>query len=259
VPVRYLNLSAYAFVPLQDLADRREALLRHGAEVGLKGTVLLANEGINLFVAGPETGVRDWLARLKRDPSFAALDVKESWSATLPFRHLRVKVKREIIRMNRPQVQPAAGRAPAIDAATLKRWLDAGHDDTGRPLVMLDTRNAFEVDAGAFRGAVDWRLGRFSEFPAKLDAHHGDLAGRTVVSYCTGGIRCEKAALALRDAGVDPVYQLDGGILRYFEQWPDAPHWQGRCFVFDARESLGPDLAPAAAADSVLDLAVHDS
>lgn len=244
---RYLNLSAYAFVPLQDLTDRREALYRRGLELGLKGTVLLSEEGINLFVAGLEAGVRHWLEDLRRDPLLAAVDAKESWSDAVPFRHLRVKIKREIIRMNRPQVRPAAGRAPAIDAGTLKRWLDAGHDDAGRPLVMLDTRNAFEVDAGAFEGAVDWRLGRFSDFPAALNAHRDQLEGRTVVSYCTGGIRCEKAALVLRDEGLDHVYQLDGGILRYFEQLPAAPHWRGRCFVFDDRETLGPDLAPPVA------------
>jgi len=210
------------------------------------GTVLLAEEGINLFVAGPERGAREWLAFVRRDRLWAALDVKESWSDAMPFKHLRVKVKREIIRMNQPQVQPAAGRAPAVDAATLARWLAARRDAAGRGLLLLDTRNGFEVDAGAFAGATDWRLEKFSDFPAALAAHRGELVGRTVVTYCTGGIRCEKAALALQAAGVRDVYQLDGGVLRYFEQLPEAPHWRGRCFVFDARETLGPDLAPAA-------------
>jgi UPF0176 protein len=243
---RILNLSGYAFVALDALSARRDALHRQAAVHGVLGTVLLAGEGINLFVAGREPGVRDWLAWLRQDLDLAAIAVKESWSDTLPFRQLRVKVKPEIIRMNQPQVQPAAGRAPAVDAATLARWLDAGHDDNGRRLLLLDTRNGFEVDAGAFVGAVDWRLGKFSDFPAALAAHRAELAGRTVVTYCTGGIRCEKAALALRDAGLEPVYQLDGGVLRYFETLPGAPHWQGRCFVFDQRESLGTDLAPPA-------------
>ena len=245
MPPAVLNLSAYAFVPLPDAAALREALHAEAAARGIKGTVLLAEEGINLFVAGAPDPVRAWLAWLRRDARFAALDVKESWSETLPFRHLRVKVKREIIRMNQPQVRPsAAGRAPAVDAATLARWLDAGHDDAGREVVLLDTRNGFEVEAGAFDGAVDWRLRKFSDFPAALAAHGKELKGRTVVSYCTGGIRCEKAALAMRAAGLEHVYQLDGGILRYFEQLPSAPHWRGRCFVFDQRESLGIDLSP---------------
>ena len=144
--------------------------------------------------------------------------------------------------MNQPQVQPAAGRAPAVDAATLARWLDQGHDDDGREVLMLDTRNAFELEHGAFDGALDWHLSKFSDFPAALAAHRDELQDRTVVTYCTGGIRCEKAALAMRDAGVANVWQLDGGILRYLETMRDAPHWHGRCFVFDERESLDPQL-----------------
>lgn len=109
---------------------------------------------------------------------------------------------------------------------------------------MLDTRNAFELEHGAFERALDWRLAKFSDFPAALAQHRHELAGRTVVTYCTGGIRCEKAALALRDAGVGNVRQLDGGILRYLEAVPGARHWHGRCFVFDERESLDAALAP---------------
>jgi UPF0176 protein len=242
VPDRYLNLSAYRFVDLPDaavLCDRLHALAQ---TAGLRGTVILAHEGINLFLAGEEFALRGWLAQLCEDARFAALDVKESWSEQQPFRHLRVKVKGEIIRMNQPQVRPGAARAPAVDAATLARWLDQGHDDAGRALVMLDTRNAFELGHGAFDGALDWQLTKFSDFPAALAAHRSELQDRTVVTYCTGGIRCEKAALAMRDAGVENVWQLDGGILRYLQTMRDAPHWHGRCFVFDERESLDPQL-----------------
>lgn len=242
MPDRYLNLSAYRFVDLPDaavLCDRLHALAQ---TAGLRGTVILAHEGINLFLAGKESALRGWLAQLCEDARFAALDVKESWSEQQPFRHLRVKFKGEIIRMNQPQVRPGAARAPAVDAATLARWLDQGHDDAGRALVMLDTRNAFELEHGAFDGALDWQLTKFSDFPAALAAHRDELADRTVVTYCTGGIRCEKAALAMRDAGVENVWQLDGGILRYLETMRDAPHWHGRCFVFDERESLDRQL-----------------
>jgi UPF0176 protein len=247
VSARFLNVSAYAFVALDHLPDRRETLYRRALACGLKGTVLLATEGINLFVAGAEHSMRDWLAHVREAPPLAILEVKESWSERLPFRHLRVKIKREIIRMNQPQVRPGAGRAPAVDAATLARWLDAGHDDAGREVRVLDTRNAFEVDAGGFEGAIDWRLTKFSDFPAALATHRTELEGRTVVSYCTGGIRCEKAALAMQGVGLEHVYQLDGGVLRYFERLPAAPHWRGRCFVFDGRETLGSDLRPPAA------------
>ena len=153
-----------------------------------------------------------------------------------------VKVKREIIRMNHPTIQPAAGRAPAVAPATVRRWLDQGHDDQGRPVVTLDTRNAFEVDHGSFAGAIDWRIGKFTEFPEALKQHLHELQGKTVVSFCTGGIRCEKAALLMREQGLEQVYQLEGGILKYFEE-TDGAHYQGNCFVFDEREALAPDLS----------------
>ncbi len=240
-----MNVSAYRFVALPDAAEQRERLHTEAAARGLKGTVLLAEEGLNFCVAGVPAAVRGWFESLALDARFAALDVKESWSDVVPFRRLRVKVKREIIRMNQPQVRPAARRAPAVDAATLARWLDAGHDDTGRPLALLDTRNGFEVDSGAFDVALDWRLAKFSDFPAALAAAREQFTGRTVVTYCTGGIRCEKAALALEAAGVGPVWQLDGGILRYLEQ-VGTRHWHGHCFVFDERVALGADLEAAA-------------
>ena len=235
-----LNVAAYRFVDIADGAALRERLVASAA--GLKGTVLIAPEGINLVLAGPPDALRGWLDALREDPRFAGLEAKESFSDTVPFRHLRVKLKREIIRMNHPAVRPAAGRAPAVDAATLARWLAAGRCDEGRPVVMLDTRNAFEVDAGAFEGAIDWRLAKFSDFPAALDAHRAELEGKTVVSYCTGGIRCEKAALLMHERGLPHVLQLDGGILKYFETVPQAPHWHGECFVFDDRVTLDTTL-----------------
>lgn len=238
-----LNISAYRFVELPDAAALREPIRERAAAAGLKGTVLLAGEGINLFLAGEAGAVRGFVAWLEQDPRFAALAPKESWSDGVPFGRLLVKVKREIIRMNHPAIRPQAGRAPAVDAKTLARWLDAGCDDDGRPVVTLDTRNAFEVDHGRFAGAIDWCLAKFSDFPAAALAHREQLQGKTVVSYCTGGIRCEKAAIFLREAGVDRVLQLDGGILRYFEE-AGGRHFEGGCFVFDERERLDAALQP---------------
>ena len=239
-----LNVSAYRFVPVQDTAALQGSILERAQAAGLRGTVLIAEEGLNLALAGPAQGLRDFLRWLQADARFADLPIKESFSSQMPFRKLLVKVKREIIRMNRPAVRPAAGRAPAVDAHTLARWLAQGRCDEGRPVVMLDTRNAFEVDAGAFEGAVDWRLGKFSDFPLELEARLDELRNKTVVSYCTGGIRCEKAALVMRDAGLVHVHQLEGGILRYFEDTGSAPGWQGDCVVFDDRTALRPDLSP---------------
>jgi len=236
-----LNISAYKFVPLPDAAALRERLHGRAVALTLKGTILLAEEGINLFLAGPGPAVREFVADLHQDPRLADLTPKESWSARQPFRKMLVKVKREIIRMNHPTIRPAEGRAPAVPAATVRRWLDQGHDDEGRPVVTLDTRNAFEVDHGSFEGAIDWRLHKFSDFPQAMLEHQAELAGKTVVSFCTGGIRCEKAAIFMQQAGLGPVYQLDGGILKYFEETGGA-HFRGNCFVFDEREALGADL-----------------
>ena len=212
-----LNISSYQFTPLPDAAELRPVLLARALALDLKGTILLATEGINLFLAGPENKVREFVAQLRTDARFAALQPKESWSDTTPFKKMLVKVKHEIIRMNHPAIQPAQGRAPAVSAATVRRWLEAGVDDAGRPVVTLDTRNDFEVDAGTFEGAIDWRITKFTEFPDAFRAHKADLEGKTVVSFCTGGIRCEKAAILMREEGLEHVYLLDGGILNYFE------------------------------------------
>jgi UPF0176 protein len=237
-----LNIAAYKFVELDELTALRDRLYYQAQALGIRGTVLLAPEGINLALAGDATLLRGFEAWLRCDVRLADIATKESWSARIPFARLLVKVKREIIRIDCPAIHPASERAPAVNPATLARWLAAGHDDAGRPLLTLDTRNAFEVDHGAFEGAIDWRLARFGDFPAALAAHRAELVGKTVVAYCTGGIRCEKAVLLMRQAGVEQVWQLEGGILGYFEQTEGAPHWRGRCFVFDERVALAPNL-----------------
>jgi UPF0176 protein len=237
-----LNISAYKFVDIDDPLGLREPWLARALDEGLKGTILLSQEGVNLFLAGAEAAVRAFVGFMHQDARFADIEPKESWSDTQPFKRMLVKCKREIIRMNHPTIRPAGGRAPAVRAETVKRWLDQGHDDQGRPVVTLDTRNAFEVDAGAFEGALDWRITRFGEFPAAAQAHRAELEGKTVVSYCTGGIRCEKAAIYLQEIGLESVYQLEGGILKYFEEVGGA-HYRGDCFVFDERVGLAPDLS----------------
>ncbi len=239
-----LNISSYLFTPLPDAAELRPLLLERAVALKLKGTILLAHEGINLFLAGAADDVRGFVAQLKTDSRFAPLTPKESWSDTTPFKKMLVKVKNEIIRMNHPTIQPSHGRAPAVSAATVRRWLEAGVDDAGRPVVTLDTRNDFEVDAGTFEGAIDWRISKFTEFPDAFRAHKAALQDKTVVSFCTGGIRCEKAAILMREEGLEHVYQLEGGILKYFEE-TDGKHYAGSCFVFDERRALGPDLATA--------------
>jgi UPF0176 protein len=236
-----LNISTYKFVPLPDANALREVLLARAQALHLKGTILLAEEGINMFLAGTADDVRGFVSQLQTDPRFADIAPKESWSDSQPFKKMLVKVKGEIIRMNHPTIKPADGRAPSVAPATVKRWLDQGHDDNGRPVVTLDTRNDFEVDEGTFDGAIDWRITKFTEFPDAFRAHLDELKDKTVVSFCTGGIRCEKAAILMREEGLEHVYQLEGGILKYFEE-TDGSHYRGGCFVFDERRALGADL-----------------
>jgi UPF0176 protein len=242
--VSIINISCYKFVTLTDREALKSDLAARCLELNLKGTILLAPEGINVFLAGSRAAIDAIVAHLRADPRFADLAPKESLSAEPPFKRMRVRLKKEIITMKHPLIRPEAGRAPSVAAARLKQWLDRGCDDEGRPVVMLDTRNDYEVAAGTFDNAVDYDIGVFSEFPPRLASHLGDFAGKTVVSFCTGGIRCEKAAIHMKEIGIEHVYQLEGGILKYFEEVGGA-HYHGDCFVFDEREVLSADLQPA--------------
>ena len=237
-----LNISCYKFVALPDAQDLRQPCLDNALARQLKGTILIAEEGINFFLAGSADDVHGFVDWLRSDARFADLAPKESWSDTQPFRKMLVKVKNEIIRMNHPSIRPAEGRAPAVTPETAKRWLDQGHDDEGRPVVTLDTRNQFEVDAGTFKNTINWGITKFTEFPDAVQAHLDELQDKTVISFCTGGIRCEKAAIYMSNAGLPHVYQLEGGILKYFEEVGN-DHYDGGCFVFDERRAVGADLS----------------
>ena len=237
----FINIAAYKFVTFNDTVERRAEFQAICHDLDLKGTILLTPEGINLFLAGTRNNIDNFLDWLRKDVRFADIEVKESLSNEQPFNRMLVKLKKEIITMRHPLIQPELGRAPSVKAADLKRWLDQGHDDAGKPVVMVDTRNAFEVDVGTFENTIDYRIHKFSEFPEVIARHKPELDGKTVVTFCTGGIRCEKAAIHMQNIGYDSVYQLDGGILKYFEEVGGA-HYQGDCFVFDRRTALNPEL-----------------
>ena len=239
--LKILNISAYKFISLTDIDQLRAKLEGECEKAGLKGTVLLAPEGINCFLAGAPAAVDGVLNWLRSDARFADLKEKRSFSAQQPFKRLRIKRKREIITMNQPLIEPEKGRAPVVSPEQLQTWLTKGYDDEGRPVVMMETRNAFEVDYGTFKDCVDYRIAKFSEFPSVVSQHQPEFNGKTVVTFCTGGIRCEKAAIVMQQAGYERVYQLDGGILNYFEKVGGA-HWDGECFVFDEREALDSTL-----------------
>lgn len=236
--MQFLNLAGYKFVRLDGLPELRDALLATCRTHGLKGTILLSPEGVNAFLAGTAEGIAAFRARLAEDARLADVHFKQSWSADQPFQRMLVKIKPEIITLRVPGLDPAGNPAPAVAPATLKHWLDEGRD-----VVLLDTRNAFEVQAGTFRKAVHLGLKSFGQFPSAMQALDPALKDKTIVAFCTGGIRCEKAAPLLIHNGYRDVYQLQGGILQYFEDCGDA-HFEGRCFVFDERTTLDANLRP---------------
>ena len=232
-----LNIATYRFVSIDDPAALKAALLPPAQALGLKGTILLAPEGINAFLAGAESAVRSFLALLDDDARFAGLNIKESWSETVPFARLKIKLKQEIVTFRQPGLNPALNPAPAITAGELKRRLDAGED-----IVLLDTRNDVEVAQGTFKNALFWGNSNFTAFADAARLHVDELRDKTVVSFCTGGIRCEKAAPFLRSLGAQNVFQLQGGILRYFEE-VGRDHYDGDCFVFDERAAVDSTLS----------------
>ena len=235
----FINLAGYKFVSLDGLADLKATLEQRCRALDLRGTILLSFEGINAVLAGSEDATTQFQALVDADPRLADLHFKRSLSAYQPFDRMLVKIKKEIITLGVPGLDPAKERAPTVTPAELKRWLDQG-----REVVLLDTRNAFEVDAGTFDKALDLRLNSFSEFAQAAVELDPSLKDKTVVIFCTGGIRCEKAAPVLIGKGFHNVFQLDGGILQYFEECGNA-HFNGLCFVFDQRVALDGNLNPA--------------
>ena len=233
------NIAAYKFVSLDNLPARRDDLKSRCAALQLKGTILLAPEGINLFLAGDEENIATFKAELRGDRAFAAIQFKDSFSDHQPFGKLLVKVKNEIIPFGMAHINPAEQPAERLSARTLKAWLDEGRD-----VVLLDTRNGFEVKHGTFANAQDFGIDYFRDFPAAAMHADASLKDKTIVTFCTGGIRCEKAAPYLLQQGFKNVFQLDGGILKYFEECGNA-HFQGECFVFDERIALDADLNPS--------------
>ena len=225
-----LNVAFYRFTPMPELSILRRELRLRAVELGLKGTILLAPEGINGFLAGERGAVRQFLDELcARIPALGGMPVKESHSDAIPFQRMLVKLKREIIASPGPITQPPARR---VEPSELKRWLDEN-----RELVLLDTRNDYEVKHGTFAGAVDLNLRTFRQFGERARELPPSVKEKTVVMFCTGGIRCEKATALAEELGFRDVYQLEGGILRYFEECGRA-HYEGECFVFDERVAL---------------------
>ena len=231
-----VNIAAYRFVTLGDLPRRRAELRELSDRLGLMGTILLSEEGINMFLAGGRSEIDELLGFVRSDPLLAELTVKESFSDRQPFRRMLVKIKEEIISFGVEGVDPRQQTSPKIPPHELKEWLDEG-----RPVTLLDTRNDYEVEVGTFRNALSIGVDEFREFPEAVSRLDTGLKEQPVVMFCTGGIRCEKAGLFMEQAGFQQIFQLDGGILKYFEEC-GGEHYNGDCFVFDQRVALDPNL-----------------
>ncbi|MEZ6056057.1 MAG: sulfurtransferase [Planctomycetaceae bacterium] len=230
------NIAAYHFVPLDRLPERRKELQTLTKQLQLKGTILLSPEGINLFLAGLPENINEFLSTLRTAEEFHNLEVKESDSDSQPFERMLVKLKAEIIAFGQASVDPLKETSPRIAPKELQAWLDAG-----KPVHLLDVRNDYEIAVGTFENAVGIGVDHFRDFPAAIGKLPEEWKNEPIVTFCTGGIRCEKGAPFLEQFGFKQVYQLDGGILKYFEECGGA-HYQGDCFVFDKRVALDPNL-----------------
>jgi UPF0176 protein len=232
IPMEIHNIASYKFITLRNLAELQQSFFEHGLSIGLKGTILLSDEGINLSLAGTLSAINLFKTYMQQQPYFADMSYRESISATVPFRRLKVKIRNETIKMKAPQICEEK-RAPAISPQEFKKW-----QDEGKEITILDTRNDYEIRFGTFNDAVNLKLNHFNEFP---QASENLAKDKPIVMFCTGGIRCEKAAVHLLEKGFKEVYQLDGGILNYFKEVGGA-HYQGECFIFDGRLALNAEL-----------------
>ncbi|WP_299842263.1 rhodanese-related sulfurtransferase [uncultured Paracoccus sp.] len=227
----------YHFTRFDDPSALRAPLLDACMAAGIRGTLLLAREGINGTIAGTREGIDAALTQIRALPGCAALEWKESTASEMPFGRMKVRLKSEIVTMGQPQVDPRTGTGHYVEAADWNALIAAPD------VAVIDTRNDYEVQIGTFQGAVDPGTQSFRDFPAWWEANAHRFEGKRIAMFCTGGIRCEKSTNFLRGQGVEEVFHLKGGILKYLEEVPEAESlWQGECFVFDQRVSLGHGL-----------------
>lgn len=240
----YKVAALYQFVPLPDFRELKDPLHALCLDLGIRGTLLLAHEGINGTVAGTEEGIDTLMVALRSGPLFRGrldnLELKFSSAAEMPFKRMKVRLKKEIVTLGDPQTDPLRRVGTYVSPAEWSRLLE----EPG--IVLLDTRNDFEVEMGTFEGAVDPRIKRFSEFKDFVKNELDPAKHRKVAMFCTGGIRCEKASAYMLNQGFEEVFHLKGGILKYLEDMPETEsRWKGECFVFDERVALGHGLVEA--------------
>ncbi|HHX90264.1 MAG TPA: rhodanese-related sulfurtransferase [Paracoccus sp.] len=231
----------YHFTRFADPAALRVPLADCARAHGVKGSLLLAPEGVNGTIAGSRLGIDAMLAQIRALPGCAGLEWKESYAEEMPFGRMKVRLKREIVTMGQPDVDPRARVGHYVDPTDWNTLIEAPD------VAVIDTRNGYEVAIGTFRGAIDPATTSFREFPAWWRANSERFHNKRIAMFCTGGIRCEKSTNYLLSQGVEEVFHLKGGILKYLEQVPEKKSlWQGACFVFDQRVSVGHGLVPGA-------------
>lgn len=231
------NIATYKFVSLDEewVRSMRCVIRAHCRAYDVWGTILLSTEGINIFVAGTVDSIEQIWSYITSFPMFSDMVYKESYTEIIPFDYLHVKIKKEIIPMGH-NIRPEEFTAPRVYATELKQWLDEGRD-----VVLLDTRNTYEIEHGTFENAMIMPIGEFRTFPTFVEKLDESLKDKTIVTFCTGGIRCEKAGAYMIEQGFNNVFQLEGGILKYFEE-VGRDHYNGNCFVFDGRVAVDPAL-----------------
>ena len=240
---KIINLSCYRFTPLDHLEDWKTQLKTHCLQLEIKGTILLAPEGINFFLSGTRPQLLPILQIIRSIPGLAEIQPKESPGSAQPFQRMLVKIKKEIVSFGVPEVDPSRHPSPKISPTQLKQWLDEK-----RPITLLDVRNEYEIRMGTFQGALNPKISNFRDFPKAVETLDPKLKSQPLVMFCTGGIRCEKAGPLMERQGFKNIFQLDGGILKYFEEM-GGDHFQGECFVFDERVGVDSQLQET---DSVL-------
>tara|TARA_X000001036_G_scaffold211268_1_gene198376 strand:- start:157 stop:1017 length:861 start_codon:yes stop_codon:yes gene_type:complete len=231
----YVNIAGYRFIDLPDRDELRAPFLEICLKLELKGTVLLSPNGINFFVAGTHEAVEQFVSFLETDERFQDIALHISYSEYQPFKRMLVRLKNEIISLGMDEIKPAERKGQYIQPKEFKKWLDEGKE-----VMILDTRNDYELRVGTFENAIDLDIKSFREFPEATKKLEQDKS-TPVVMFCTGGIRCEKASVVMENQGWENVYQIKGGILGYFKECEGA-HWNGDCFVFDKRVSVNPKL-----------------
>ena len=234
--MKIANITGYKFIPIKDELVLQETILQRSTNLNLKGTVLISRKGINFSVSGNKNNIDKFLLFIRSDSRFADVDVKITYNAYQPFRKMLVRIKKEIISMGIEEIDPFKFTGQKISPKELNKKLNNNEN-----IVLLDTRNEYEVRLGTFKNAIDLNLDSFRDFPKEIEKLRKKLNGKEVVMFCTGGIRCEKASALMLKNGFENIQQIDGGVINYFKE-TGGRHWNGDCFVFDDRVALDKDL-----------------